>query len=238
VCGPGISAAGNNEVMGGSCGEHEGIQTKKGAGVWPAVVSSGLWAADGLSASTGLRFFQPWKFRRHQVVAQNATTASMGPRLFRCGRLNRLGCLDLACLVLSEHHRAVACVRGEARVCAGAFGSGMRRRIVRGPGISVAGKDEVMGESCGEPEGVQTKKGAEVWHQIVSGPGTSAAGNNEVMSGGGGELEGIQTKKGAGCGLRSYLPGCGLPLCFDRGTAFQPWKFSLILTTFYIYYLI
>jgi Excinuclease ABC subunit C len=58
--------------------------------------------------------------------------------------------------------------RGDAKPRAGAFGSGMRRRIVRGPGISAAGKDEVMGRGCGELEGVQTKKGAGVWHAVVS----------------------------------------------------------------------
>ncbi len=42
---PGTSAAGTDEAMGGGCGELEGVQTKKGAGVWPAVTSSGLWIA-------------------------------------------------------------------------------------------------------------------------------------------------------------------------------------------------
>ena len=56
----------------------------------------------------------------------------------------------------------------EARVCAGAVGSGMRRRIVHGPGISAAGNNEVMGGGCGELEGVQTKKGAGVWPAVIS----------------------------------------------------------------------
>ena len=51
---------------------------------------------------------------------------------------------------------------------AGAFGSGTWRRIVRGPGISAAGKDKVMGEGCGKFEGVQTKKGAGVWPAVIS----------------------------------------------------------------------
>ncbi len=40
--------------------------------------------------------------------------------------------------------------------------AGVKRRIARGPGISAAGKDEMMGGGCGELEGVQTKKGAGV----------------------------------------------------------------------------
>ena len=56
----------------------------------------------------------------------------------------------------------------EARARAGAFGSGRRRRIVRGPGISAAGNNEVTDGGCGELEGVQTKKGAGVGHAVIS----------------------------------------------------------------------
>jgi len=38
----------NSEVMGENCGKLESIQTKKGAGVWPAVVYFGLQMASQL----------------------------------------------------------------------------------------------------------------------------------------------------------------------------------------------
>ncbi|TRZ67187.1 MAG: hypothetical protein D4Q77_03490, partial [Methanothrix sp.] len=76
---------------------------------------------------------------------------------------------DLACLVLSEHHRAAARVRGEARKArAGAFGSGWRRRIGRGPGILAAGKDEAMGGSCGELERCTDEEGRRGGHGAFS----------------------------------------------------------------------
>ena len=56
----------------------------------------------------------------------------------------------------------------DARTRAGVFGSGMRRRIVRGSGISAAGNNEVMGGGCEELDGVQTKKGAGVGHVVFS----------------------------------------------------------------------
>ena len=68
-----------------------------------------------------------------------------GQRLFSRGKLNRLDYLDLAYLVLSEHHRIASCVRGEDT---------RRSRVGCCTGISAAGKDEAMGGGGWEIEGV------------------------------------------------------------------------------------
>jgi len=88
-------------------------------------------------------------------------------------------CLDRVCL--TTIYTFLLRLRPGPPERAGAFGSGRRRRIVCGPGISAAGKDEVMGRGGRELEGVHMKKDAGVRRRITCGPDISAAGKDEAM---------------------------------------------------------
>jgi len=94
-------------------------------------------------------------------------------------------------------------MRGEASARAGAFGSGMRRRIARGPGTSAAGNNNVMGGGYRKLEGVRTKKGAGSCVGLVFRPQGIIMWWGEAT----GSSRAYRRKRAPGCGMRSHLSG-------------------------------